>query len=112
MLKYILHPVAISDADDPETFTIIMKYEDASKFLDEGKILERVQTSDKDLLKKIKQMVSKPEILKDFIYLNKDKLLFEVYPAEILIKFNLLGGLIIKGYGVEESIGEVVKQSC
>ena len=105
MLKFVLHPVSISSFEDPETATIFLKFEEAKQILSDEELMQRVASKDEDINKKLRYLISNESLLKDFISLNKEKLVFEVYPAEILIKFNILRGLIIKGYGA----GEVVE---
>ena len=69
--------------------------------------LNRVSSQNEEVKRKLRFLVTKQTLLEDFISLNKDDLLFEVYPAEIFARFDLLKSLTIEGHGVGNTSQEI-----
>lgn len=86
MANFKLTVKKILDRDDPESFTFVLNYEDASKILSEEQLRERayVDRSEKELREKLVQFSDSPVFL-DFVKANVDKVGFEVYPAELFV---------------------------
>ena len=74
----------IVSKDDPETMSILVDYDVAKQVLGE-RFFERVTSLDRDVRVRLRKMVSHPQVLVDFIEVNKDSVLFEVYPAEFML---------------------------
>lgn len=82
--QFSLTVLRILDREDPETFSFVFNFKDASRILSPEQLRERVYTdeSNKELKAKLLKFSSSP-VFFDFVKANQDKVWFEVYPAEL-----------------------------
>ena len=83
MKEITIHIVKITDRQDAEIATLLLSKEDASKFLNEEELVQRIYCDDKDVTDTLWKLDQNSPVYMDFIEANSDKFLFEVYPAEI-----------------------------
>lgn len=80
-----------TDIEDSESMTLLMNLEDAQKFVKQSDLWYRITCKDKELKSKLLLLSPDSPLIFDFLQMNKSKLQFEVYPAEV---FSSLSGKV------------------